>query len=63
MTQGYRKLETPVSQMLEWRARDGMSNREIAKKAGCSVAAVYARIGGVKQYRPRQAKPVEEAQA
>ena len=63
MVQGFRKLDTTKEQMMDWRQRDGMTNREIAKKAGCSVAAVYARIGGVKQYRPRQAKPVEEAQA
>jgi hypothetical protein len=56
MTQGYRKLGTTTEQMLAWRHEDGLDNKAIAERAKCSVAAVYARIGGQKKYRPREPK-------
>lgn len=39
------KLEISVSEMLHYREQEGLTNKQIAERLGCSVATVYRFIG------------------
>lgn len=39
------KLEISVSEMLYYRVNEGLTNKQIAERLGCSVATVYRFIG------------------